>query len=138
MSNYSEKLKSPKWQKKRLEILSRDKWKCKLCSDTETTLNVHHLKYTKEPWNAPNIDLITLCEHCHSMISFYKLDILQIIKLIKFKDIFGKNKNDIGFIFRRETNTSYVTIINNKIDVVAVFKNGSKVLSELYKLNKNG
>jgi 5-methylcytosine-specific restriction endonuclease McrA len=31
---YSELLKSPKWQKKRLEIMSRDKFTCKKCGDT--------------------------------------------------------------------------------------------------------
>lgn len=42
---YSEQLKHPKWQKKRLEILKRDKWKCKKCKDDTTTLNVHHKEY---------------------------------------------------------------------------------------------
>ena len=31
--NYSEQLKSPKWQKKRLEIMQRDKFTCQLCGD---------------------------------------------------------------------------------------------------------
>jgi len=64
---YSEKLKSPKWQRKRLEILERDGWKCSCCGDTETTLNVHHCYYKKdkEPWEYPNKSLIVLCEDCH-------------------------------------------------------------------------
>lgn len=64
--NYSEKLKSPKWQKKRLEVLQRDNFKCCLCGDEETELHVHHLKYTgPNPENAPNEDLETLCKDCH-------------------------------------------------------------------------
>ena len=62
---YSEKLKSPKWQKKRLEILQRDNFKCRYCNDSETELQVHHLKYNKEPWDANNEDLICLCKDCH-------------------------------------------------------------------------
>ena len=42
---YSEKLKNPKWQKKRLEILNRDNFTCIKCGDKETTLQIHHFKY---------------------------------------------------------------------------------------------
>lgn len=63
--NYSEKLKDPRWQKKRLEIMSRDDFKCKWCFNDEKTLNVHHLKYHGDPWETPNDMLITLCEDCH-------------------------------------------------------------------------
>lgn len=63
--SYSEKLKSPKWQKKRLEILNRDNFTCTCCGDKKTELHGHHLKYTKEPYDAPNEDLETLCKNCH-------------------------------------------------------------------------
>lgn len=62
---YSEKLKDPRWQKRRLEIMERDLFACQLCTDTETELQIHHKKYTGEPWDAPNEDLVTLCAHCH-------------------------------------------------------------------------
>ena len=68
MSTYSEKLKDPRWQKKRLKILSRDRWKCKKCGDTETTLHVHHLNYNGNPWEVENEHLITLCEDCHECV----------------------------------------------------------------------
>jgi hypothetical protein len=71
-NDYSEKLKHPKWQKKRLEVLKRDKFKCKLCSDTETTLNIHHLKYNGNPWEIDNSDLVTICEHCHNEVERLK------------------------------------------------------------------
>jgi uncharacterized protein YkuJ len=64
---YSEKLKDPRWQKKRLEIFERDEWTCQSCYSQDETLHVHHLKYEKnrEPWEYDNVDLITLCELCH-------------------------------------------------------------------------
>jgi hypothetical protein len=64
---YSEKLKDPRWQKKRLEILERDEWMCQRCFDSESTLHVHHKNYLPqvEPWDYPNGLLITLCEGCH-------------------------------------------------------------------------
>jgi len=64
---YSEKLKDPRWQKKRLEILERDLWTCRWCGDKNTTLHVHHIFHLpgREPWNIPDGFLITLCETCH-------------------------------------------------------------------------
>jgi hypothetical protein len=76
MSNktYSEKLKDPRWQKKRLEILSRDEWTCTSCGGSKTTLHVHHKYYTygNEPWEYDNDVLITLCEHCHKAEESFK------------------------------------------------------------------
>lgn len=65
--NYSEKLKDPRWQKKRLEILERDNWTCRGCGGKETTLHVHHIAYLSgiEPWDIPDGFLITLCKTCH-------------------------------------------------------------------------
>jgi hypothetical protein len=69
---YSEKLRDPRWQKKRLQIFSRDGFKCISCNDPDTELQVHHLKYQGEPWEAPDEFLITLCRHCHSIIETYE------------------------------------------------------------------
>lgn len=72
---YSDKLKNPKWQKKRLEILERDGFKCKLCGDEETELQVHHKKYSDgNPWDADDKNLITLCKHCHNAVTVTKDD----------------------------------------------------------------
>lgn len=64
---YSEKLKDPRWQKKRLEIFQRDDFSCQLCKDKETTLHVHHRYYMGyyEPWDYPDSALVTLCAICH-------------------------------------------------------------------------
>jgi hypothetical protein len=74
---YSDLLKHPFWQKKRLEIMRRDKFKCRKCGDEETTLNVHHKYYTNglDPWDYPNDSMITLCEHCHKQIESIKKEI---------------------------------------------------------------
>lgn len=64
-SAYSKKLKDPRWQKKRLEVLERDEWHCQLCCDSESTLHVHHKWYSGEPWDAPLGALFTICEYCH-------------------------------------------------------------------------
>jgi hypothetical protein len=67
MKTYSEKLKDPRWQKKRLEIMERDGFACQQCGDEKSTLSVHHAYYVskREPWQYPNWSLSTLCNECH-------------------------------------------------------------------------
>jgi hypothetical protein len=69
-SNYSEKLQDPRWQRKRLEIMNRDNFTCKICGSKVKTLNVHHWRYTagKEPWEYPENLLITVCNDCHKFL----------------------------------------------------------------------
>lgn len=65
--NYAEKLRDPRWQKKRLEILNRDEFTCLACYSTTNELHVHHktYRYGYEPWEYPNSVLQTLCKTCH-------------------------------------------------------------------------
>jgi hypothetical protein len=64
---YQEKLKDPRWQKKRLLILERDGWLCQQCRLGTETLHVHHKYYLpkSDPWDYPDCALVTLCETCH-------------------------------------------------------------------------
>jgi hypothetical protein len=80
---YIEKLKSPKWQKKRLEILNRDKFTCQNCCDKDSQLQIHHLYYEKnsDPWEQENKSLLTLCEDCHKQFTETNN---------KFKKVIGK------------------------------------------------
>lgn len=65
--SYSEKLKDPRWQKKRLEVLDLSGWACAICQCEESTLHVHHKQYLKgrEPWEYDADQLEVLCESCH-------------------------------------------------------------------------
>lgn len=65
---YQEKLKDPRWQKKRLKILERDGWACQCCGSKKKTLTVHHVVYEGDPWEAREDDLQALCEDCHSAL----------------------------------------------------------------------
>jgi hypothetical protein len=65
---YAEKLKDPRWQKRRLEVLQAYDFKCCDCGADDKTLHVHHMIYRKgkEPWDyEPMADLVALCEDCH-------------------------------------------------------------------------
>lgn len=66
MSTYAEKLKDPRWQKKRLEVMQRDNFECRDCGDKKKTLHVHHCFYEKgDPWDTDSVFLLTLCSKCH-------------------------------------------------------------------------
>lgn len=91
--SYSEKLRDKRWLKRRYEILLRDNHTCQLCGYIGSRVNVHHLKYTGEPWDAPDCDLITLCRYCHKThhtpeINDKKYDLMSI------KHIIGKCLRD--------------------------------------------
>ena len=64
---YSELLRSPLWQKKRLEIMQRDNYICQHCGCEGRELQVHHKVYHKgaKPWEYDDSELITLCDQCH-------------------------------------------------------------------------
>jgi len=90
---YKEQYNHPKWQKKRLSILNRDKFTCTECGDKETQLHVHHLKYesSKKVWEYPNKDLITLCSVCHKELhrikNLKKESNSNLLKKCEIKDI---------------------------------------------------
>lgn len=67
--SYSDKLKDPRWQKKRLEVLERAGWACEGCKAKNNTLHVHHGYYGKDmdPWDYDTYTLWCLCEKCHEV-----------------------------------------------------------------------
>lgn len=112
-TTYSQKLRDPRWQKKRLEILSRDGFKCTKCGDGTTELHVHHLKYSGQPWEVENEFLTTLCADCHdfieTMVSRNEEKPLHITKL----------KNDYDSIVNVK-----IYKYNNKINLALYINNG--------------
>lgn len=85
---YKEKLLDPRWQKKRLEIFERDKWKCVNCGDDVDTLHIHHLeyKYNTDPWDYDNCTLVTLCAFCHSEIRNIDSSFLKMMRDLGYDD----------------------------------------------------
>ena len=67
--SYKEQYLNPKWQKRRLEILQRDEFKCHMCGSDEKTLHVHHIRYEngRKVWEYDDLELITLCDPCHDL-----------------------------------------------------------------------
>ena len=79
---YAEKLRDPRWQRKRLEVMQRDNFSCLKCHDTTKTLNVHHFYYEpgRDPWQYDARDLATLCEDCHKEETDIYSDTFRIFK----------------------------------------------------------
>lgn len=67
-SKYAELLQHPLWQRKRLEIMARDFFECRICKAKDDTLHVHHRHYlpNRQPWDYPHELLVTLCKNCHA------------------------------------------------------------------------
>lgn len=65
--DYSDELKDPRWQRKRLEVMQADRFTCQVCFRSDKPLNVHHKKNIKgaKAWEYETNELITLCEDCH-------------------------------------------------------------------------
>lgn len=80
MEDYNKILRSPQWQKRRLEILSRDNFTCQICGHKDKELHVHHLAYSaKNPCLEDGKNLITLCTDCHKAEHEAKRNILDTI-----------------------------------------------------------
>lgn len=97
---YSEKLRDPRWQRKRLEIMSRDDFQCQQCQTKTNTLNVHHRAYLKnrDPWDYQDHMLTTLCEPCHERTEAnLRLVLDQIASneaLLNWVELFSKQENE--------------------------------------------
>ena len=67
MSDFWEKYKDPRWQRKRLELMELAGFTCEDCGAKDKPLNVHHSVYHKgrNPWEYPNNLLRCVCEDCH-------------------------------------------------------------------------
>ena len=90
--DYKEQIKSPKWQRKRLRIFSRDKFTCRCCKKADVILNVHHLYYKPNTaiYDYDNDALVTVCESCHEILTN---ELPKLSGHIAFKILCGKIKN---------------------------------------------
>lgn len=120
---YSKLLLDPRWQKRRLEIMSRDKWVCQKCGNglnDGTTLNVHHLVYKKGymPWEYGDNDLITLCEKCHNDTHKKTINTNQEVfyrYLLTFNELTPNEKIILSYLTRRSFYSQNQPIDKTKI-----------------------
>ena len=77
---YMQKLRDPRWQKKKNGVLDRDGYACTWCGsglEGGRNLQVHHGFYARglEPWEYPDESLFTLCELCHEQAESLKQEL---------------------------------------------------------------
>jgi len=99
MSSYSDLLRHPEWQKRRLEILGRDGFECQSCGETEKTLHVHHDYYARDrkPWEYPAESLHTLCEDCHATVEAERKRLWDLVRLLQP----GDHSRVAGYVLAR-------------------------------------
>lgn len=131
--SYQDLLRHPKWQKKRLQILERDDFTCQYCGDKETELQIHHLKYYKNPWDAKDEHLLTLCKDCHHLTTFNKG--LNVIAVSKQK--FGPEEF-LLFVKHKPKEVVVIEIVSRSESGymhVFTFKHNGTIINNLIKLN---
>lgn len=80
---YMAKLRDPRWQEKKNNVLMRDDYTCTWCGSGRTggrNLQVHHGFYSRafeNPWEYPSESLFTLCEKCHEQAEVLKRQVLE-------------------------------------------------------------
>ena len=95
---YAEKLRDPRWQKKRLEVLANADFHCEKCFDGQSTLNVHHKVYLKdrEIWEYDAKQLACLCESCHQDQHEFDQKFKELLSLIPIDG--PCDKHDVYFL----------------------------------------
>lgn len=119
---YTEHLKSPEWQRKRLEIMDRDNFTCVSCGTTTKTLNVHHCSnYRKNtaPQDYYDHELITLCGDCHESIT---------INVSQCKEIIMKISTSLEDI--RILNDLLYVIVNNRQSFKSILNYASSISND--------
>lgn len=137
MSEYIQLLKSPKWQRKRLEILKRFNFKCFGCEKEDEELHVHHCWYEKgkKPWEYPDYCYLVLCSDCHKRWHRAKSEIDKLLNVspdelydtwvLLEHEVFTKSESNIYDIVREEGFYEIDLIANQYIETFKI---------ELYKL----
>lgn len=117
---YSEKLKDPRWQRKRLEVMQRDNFTCLDCESSANTLHVHHCLYVqgREPWEYPNEELRTLCWSCHeeraALEHDAKLEFARLLALLPASEIIHLVGNILKC--KSDTENGVVILSRNELD----------------------
>ena len=104
LNNYGKKLKDNRWQRKRLEIMSRDGFECQKCHVSDHgMLAVHHRHYIpgREPWDYPGELLVTLCNNCHKQEEAIVPKVQDVLNALHFWGYF---------------NTEIIDVLNKMID----------------------
>ena len=130
--SYAEMLRSPLWQKKRLEIMQRDDFTCQHCGCKERELQVHHRVYHKgaKPWEYDDSELITLCDRCHEAETDAKANHYETFKEIcDLAREVGLSEQFIDSVLSHMLNA--IAFISNKSDEYGIYGSEEETLKNV-------
>lgn len=141
---YADYLRSPLWQRKRLEIFERDNFTCQHCGTREKELQVHHMSYSHgtKPWEYPNDKLITLCKDCHENETQCSRELYDNFKDLKSAftekglsiELLNSMLEKISECLRNEDN-GYT---NDVLSFLNIIHGGTQIMSDFVALKKLG
>jgi hypothetical protein len=140
-SAYSELLKDPRWQRKRLEILQRDNWTCQWCGDKESTLHVHHKDYEsgKAPWEYEDSWLMTVCEDCHQVeYESRRVDEQALIHNLRLAGVKALSVNHIAASVPKNLTPKAASHLAYIVGLFMQNQEFQKMVSAFYGLDENG
>lgn len=118
---YIQKLQDPRWQRKRLEIMQHDGFKCQHCGSIDKPLQIHHIAYNfKDPWEIESRLLISLCADCHDAETLaIKEAFSRLIQNIKSAGCMAKEVNFLADMFHESNiDVEPPTILNKIFDAL--------------------
>ena len=64
---YSDRLKDPRWQRRRLEAMQAANFSCEDCGRRDQELQIHHTAYIRDanPWEYGAEHIMCVCSVCH-------------------------------------------------------------------------
>ena len=112
-STYSEKLKDPRWQKKRLEVMEYNDFCCEVCGDSKSTLHVHHNEYLKgrEVWDYERDQLSVICDSCHEE-THSKTDFLKYVCSFANLEGPGNSRDELAFLIAGYLGLEYEKVLS--------------------------
>jgi hypothetical protein len=116
--------KDSRWQKKRLEIMERDKWTCQGCHGSLgcETLNVHHRHYEhgKNPWEYDDECLVTLCEDCHKTVTEERKEIMKCIGAVVCTDSLSEIKKIVQILVDYQDHLYFLSISDKRLECATI------------------
>lgn len=134
--HYFEKLKDPRWQKKRLEIFNRDNFRCCICKEDKLELHVHHESYSgKNPWDVDENLLKTVCCNCHKFVSDMNI---RFISEIENHEVIHNSKDFYTCIFIANLTHGYVFLYQYSKGIepkISIIPEPQLLINKLNKIN---
>lgn len=100
---YAEKLKDPRWQRRRLEVFNRDNFTCIYCGEKTKELQVHHVLYlsSRDPWEYDENHLVTACIDCHASETMLRNEDATLIGMMNMAAIRRRDMYSLATELRR-------------------------------------